>query len=118
MQNKDKIETIPNSPRALDKIKNLSKVKNKNNTNKNVKKEDSVPERLNAVNSFIVSELDKSEAKEIKKQNILFLKEEQLVSIKNNTISNLSAADMKELKIIIRDVVSEELDNRGLSDKT
>ena len=119
MGNKEKSVLTPNSNEKMDQRKssnglNLKGLKNVKTT---VKQKNSIPETLEEVKSFLMAEMDKSGTKEISNQNILYLKEDQMISSGKKTFMNLTSGEVNELKILIRDVISEELDKRGLNKK-
>ena len=102
-EKKDKIEIDNQRPNKGNKHEKQS-----------IERETTIPETLKEVQNFLMAEIDKQDSKQTSKQNILFLTEDQLISSGKKSFADLTSEEMVVLKKLIRDVVSEELDNRGL----
>ena len=102
-------KVTPSNKRATKAQKNLKT---------NTKPEKSIPDTLKEVEDFLKIEIDKQGQIEEINQEILYLKEDQLISSSKNHFMALSSEEIVFLKRMIRDIVSEELDNRGLTSKT
>ena len=78
-----------------------------------VHNEVSIPDALREVETFLMTEMQKSDQERDSDQSILYLTEDQLISNEKSNLISLSNDDLKELKSIVREIVSEELDKRG-----
>ena len=96
---------------------NKRPTKAQKNLKANTKQEKSIPDTLKEVEDFLNTEIDKQGQIEVINQEILYLKEDQLISSSKNHFMALSSEEIVFLKRMIRDIVSEELDNRGLTSK-
>ena len=101
-------KVAPSNKRATKAQKNL-----KTNTDQ----EKSIPDTLKEVEDFLKIEIDKQGQIEEINQEILYLKEDQLISSSKSDFMALSSEEIVFLKRMIRDIVAEELDNRGLTSK-
>ena len=101
-------KVAPSNKRAAKAQKNLKK-----NTNQ----EKSIHDTLKEVEDFLKIEIDKQGQIDETNQEILYLKEDQLISSSKSDFMALSSEEIVLLKRMIRDIVSEELDNRGLTGK-
>ena len=119
MGNKEKSVFTSNSNEKMNQRKssNGPNLKGSKNVKTTVEQKNAIPEALKEVKSFLMAEMNKSGTKEIGNQNILYLKENQLISSEKKTFMNLTSGEVNDLKMLIRDVISEELDKRGLNNK-
>ena len=78
-----------------------------------VKNEVSIPDALREVETFLMTEMEKNDQERDSNQSILYLTKDQLISNEKRNPTSLSNDDLKELKSIVREIVSEELDKRG-----
>ena len=78
-----------------------------------VHNEVSIPDALREVETFLMTEMEKSDQERDSDQSILYLTEDQLISNEKSNPISLPNDDLKELKSIVREIVSEELDKRG-----
>ena len=79
-----------------------------------VHNEVSIPDALREVETFLMTEMEKSDQESDSDQSILYLTEDQLISNEKSNPISISSDDLNELKSIVREIVSEELDKRGL----
>ena len=96
---------------------NKQPTKAQKNLKASTKQEKSIPDTLKEVEDFLKIEIDKQGQIEEINQEILYLKEDQLISSSKSDFMALSSEEIVFLKRVIRDIVSEELDNRGLISK-
>ena len=96
---------------------NKQPTKAQKNLKANTKQAKSIPDTLKEVENFLKIEIDKQGQIEVINQEILYLKEDQLISSSKSDFMALSSEEIVFLKRMIRDIVSEELDNRGLTSK-
>ena len=71
------------------------------------------PDALRDVETFLITEMEKSDQEIDSDQSILYLTKDQLISNEKRNPISLSNDDVVKLKSIVREIVSEELDKRG-----
>ena len=77
------------------------------------KNEKAIPDVITEVETFLATEIKKDDQKNESSKSILYLTEGHLISKEERNFIDLSSSDMLQLKSVIREIVSEELNKRG-----
>ncbi len=106
MPNKQKKNNNPTVSSAKKKLR-VSK-----SMGKSVNDKKDLSDKIEKIGNFVSNELHKFNEKDLDSNNILYLKSDQLVSKNPEKNLEINQVNLNELKIIIREIVLEEIEKK------